>query len=342
MLNSSDMNNPKLSIALLLAASSTAACVASSASDEGEVTESDVASAIEADNGGLDLDDEAPVFADDAAFDAARIEADRPVDDPMRDDSRVGDMDRLANAARHRVLLAWGRMPLDLTATTARNWSGSFRTSRGAIVLGRTIGFEELSDEVLPRETPDRIDFRSVTRPHADGMVLRLIDPDPSAGPIRLTYTSADGSVTADLDLSRLATGPVTVDAGDGNRVIAVALRERDACDHGFIRGRWVALRENLGAYRGVITNAEGEPTGHIRGVWGKRRSGEAVMFGKFIARDGSFRGLLVGTYENGEWKARWVTRAGDHGLAGGLYIDAPDMRGGVFSGRYGETNCAQ
>lgn len=334
------MMNSKLPIALLLV-TSTAACV-DNASGTDLDSQTSVASAIELENGGLDQADEAPEFAEPEAFAAAQIENDASADDLMAGDERVGMMERAPDAARHRVLLAWGRMPLDLSATSGRNWSGSIRTSRGAIVLGRTIGFEDLTDKVLPRETPDQIDFRSVTRPHADGMLLRVIDPDPTAGPIVLTYTSGDGSMTTELDLSGLATGPLSVDAGDGNRVIAVGLRDRDACDHGFIRGRWVAMREGLGAYRGVITNADGERTGHIRGIWGKRRNGDEVMFGKFIANDGSFKGLLVGTYEEGQWRARWVTRAGDHGLAGGLYVDAPDLRGGVFGGRYGETGCAE
>jgi hypothetical protein len=335
------MKNKNLSIALLLAASSTAACVAN-APPGGEITEADVTSALELDNGGLDTENEDAMFGDGAAFDGDRLENDRPYDDAMRTDTRIGDLEGRASATRRRVLLAWGRWPLDLTATNARNWSGSLTIDRGAIVVGRTLGFEDAGDEILPRVSPDRIDFRSVTRPHSDGMVLRVIDPDPTAGPNRLRYTSADGTIVRDLDLSRLDAGPVREDAGDGNRVVAVALRERDACDHGFLRGRWVALRENLGAYRGVITNADGEPTGHIRGIWGQRRNGEAVMFGKFIARDGSFRGLLVGTYEAGEWKARWITRDGDHGIAGGLYVDAPDLRGGVFKGRFAETSCAQ
>jgi hypothetical protein len=94
--------------------------------------------------------------------------------------------------------------------------------------------------------------------------------------------------------------------------------------------------------YRGVIANADGEPTGHIRGIWGQRQDGTHVMFGKFIATDGSFRGLVNGTYENGHYRARWLTSAGDHGVLGGMYIDAPNMPGGVFMGRWAETGCAE
>jgi hypothetical protein len=302
----------------------------------------EVTSALEQENGGLEMTDEAPLFADEAAFQAAAIESDTRVTDTMAQDPTVTAIENKVDGARHRLVIAWGRMPADPNATTGRNWSGSLALSRGALVIGRTIGFEEATDRVLPRETRDRIAFESVTRPFADGFVLRVLDPDPSQGALHLTYTSADGSVTRDLDLSQLADGPLSIDVGDGNRIVALAMRENDRCDHGFMRGRWVALRPNMGVYRGVVANAEGEPVGHIRGIWGQRRNGNKVMFGKYIDGEGRFRGLLVGTYDAGHWHARWLISTGDHGVARGLYFDAPNARGGMFVGRWAETSCAQ
>jgi hypothetical protein len=302
----------------------------------------EVTSALEQENGGLEMTDEAPLFADQAAFQAAAIETDTAVVDTMAQDPTVTAIANQVDGARHRLVIAWGRMPADPTATSGRNWSGSLTVSRGALVIGRTIGFEEATDRVLPRQSRERIDFESATRPFADGLVLRVLDPDPSQGALRLTYTSADGTATHDLDLSQLAQGPIAIDVGDGNRLIAVAVRELDRCDHGFMRGRWVALRPNMGVYRGVVANAEGDPVGHIRGIWGQRRNGNAVMFGKYIDNDGRFRGLLTGTYEAGHWHARWLISTGDHGVARGLYFDAPNARGGMFVGRWAETSCAQ
>jgi hypothetical protein len=91
-----------------------------------------------------------------------------------------------------------------------------------------------------------------------------------------------------------------------------------------------------------LIVNADGEVTGHIRGIWGQRRNGDKVMFGKFIATDGTFRGIVAGTYDAGQFHARWLTSAGDHGVLGGMYVDAPNVRGGVFMGRWAEASCAQ
>lgn len=327
----------QLPLALVLV-SSTFGCVTDSNDGSDDATE--VTSALERENGGLETTDEAPMFGNATAFDSLAMEREASVADVMASDPAVSTLEAAPDAVRHRVLIAWGRMPADPNATTARDWSGSLTLSRGAMVVGRTIGFEDATDHVLPRTSPDLIEFQSVTKPFADGLLLRVLIPASNEGAPHLTYTSTDGTHTLDLDLGQLAQGPISLDAGDGNRVVAVALRENDACDHGFMRGRWVALKPNMGVYRGVIANADGEPTGHIRGIWGQRANGDKVMFGKFIATDGSFRGLLVGGYEAGHFHARWLTQAGDHGLAGGIYFDAPNIRGGIFAGRWAETSC--
>jgi hypothetical protein len=328
----------QLPLALLLA-TSTFACVdnAAGTDDADQVT-----SALEQENGGLDTTDEAPMFGEADAFAAAAIETDTVVTDVMASDPTVTTIENAPAGARHRLLIAWGRMPADPTATTGRNWSGSLTLSRGALVVGRTIGFEETTDHLLPRQTPVTVEFQSVTRPFADGLILRVLDPDPTQGALHLAYASADGAHSYDLDLSQLAHGPISIDAGDGNRFVALALPELDACDHGFMRGRWIALRAGLGVYRGVVADENGQVTGHIRGIWGQRQNGDKVMFGKFIATDGSFRGLLAGQYEAGHFRARWIVSTGDHGVAGGLYFDAPNVRGGMFVGRWAETSCAQ
>ncbi len=329
----------QLPLALILA-SSTFACVDNAATGTDDANE--VTSALEQDNGGFDTSDEAPMFGEQPAYESAAIETDTAFADPMASDASVAAIENQAGIARHRVLIAWGRMPADPDATTGRNWTGSLALSRGAFVVGRTIGFEERTDHVLPRQSRDRVEFESVTRPFADGLVLRVLDPDPAQGAPHLTYTSADAATTLDLDLAQLAAGPVSIDAGDGNRVVAIALRDDDACDHGFMRGRWVALRPHMGVYRGVVADADGHVAGHIRGIWGQRQNGEHVMFGKFIDADGHFRGILAGTYEDGHFRTRWIVRSGDHGVAGGLYFDAPNVRGGVFVGRWAEASCAQ
>lgn len=328
-----------LPLALLLA-TTTAACV-DDAQPPTEPTTDDVVSAIEKENGGLDTTDEAPEFGAEAAFTAAAIETDAAETDAMASDPAMTELASAPNVLARDLVILWGRFPADPTATTGRDWSGSLQLSRGGMLVRRTIAFEPATDRVLPRTARDLVEFSSHTRPAADGLVLEVLDGDPgNAAPLTLTYTPTGGTAHS-LDLSRLANGPIVVDVGDGNRILVSGHRHVDACEHGFMRGRWHALAPNASAYLGVVTNSAGEPIGHVRGIAGQRMNGDAVMFGKFIDKDGHFKGLLKGTYENGHYQARWIDRAGDHGVAGGIYFPGPVMRAGGFLGRWAETSCA-
>lgn len=325
----------QLPLALLLAASATA-CV-----DRADSTE-DVANALEQENGGLDTTDEAPLFDAEEAFTAAAIEADSAVADEMASDPAITALARPpagVNVDAKDLVIVWGRFPADRDATTGRDWSGELKLSRGGMLIRRRIAFEQATDRVLPRTSRDAISFTSVTRPAADGLALTVFDPQPGT-PLTLTYTPVTGAAHS-IDLAQLATGPIVVDVGDGNRILISGQRRSDSCEHGFLRGRWRALSPKLNGYLGVVTNADGEPVGHIRGIAGERRTGEVVMFGKFIDREGHFKGLVKGTYENGHFAARWLDRQGDHGVLGGVYFPGATEHGGGFLGRWAESTCA-
>jgi hypothetical protein len=271
------------------------------------------------------------MFGADTAFDAAAIEPDSAEADPMASDPQILAMGApgAANVVARDLVIMWGRFPADRDATTGRDWSGELRLSRGGMLIRHKIAFEQATDRVLPRTSRDAISFESVTRPAADGLALTVFDPDAAnASPLTLTYTPKGGTAQT-LDLSQLAAGPIVVDVGDGNRIL-VAGHRRDACDHGFLRGRWRALSANANAYLGVVADSDGNPVGHIRGIAGVRQNGDHVMFGKFINREGQFKGLLKGTYENGKFVARWIDRAGDHGEIrvgrGGLFQRAREV----------------
>lgn len=323
----------KLPVALL----ALTACV--SHQDSLPTTSDDVTSAIEKENGGLTMDDEAPQFDSADLFEAAAIEADAVETDAMA--GQVADMQAQPNVRVRNVLVVWGRMPVDPNATEVRDWSGRLEVNRGGMLIHRRIAFEQQTgDRIMPRTDRTRIDFISHTRPAADGLVLTVVDPTPGAAtPLSLTYTPADGSTPRSLELRELADGPVVTDMGDGNRIV-VSARDRDPCDNGLMRGRWHALAQNHGIFLGVFADQDGGPAGHVRGLWGQRRNGDEVFFGKFIDRDGHFRGILAGQYENGQFHGRWLTRAGDHGQLGGVYFRHDTLRGGGFVGRWGEVGC--
>lgn len=303
----------------------------------------DISNALEQTHGGYDTADEPVQFGAtaEAEFSAAAIEVEASVSDEIAVDPTVVSLD----AARRgfHLVVVWGKLPAERDAEEVRDWSGSLRISRGALVVRHTIGFEDRTDRLLPRETRDTVSFDSVTQPFVDGLALTVIDGEPSttdAG-LTLTYTPRSSRTSFTLQLEQLARGPIVIDAGGGFKIVAAAHRRQiDPCDRGFMRGRWHAVSPNLGRFLGVVTNEDGERVGHVRGIYGQRRDGEPVLFGKFINREGQFRGILSGTYGDGVYRARWIARTGDHGTAHGVYFAGPDERAGHFLGRWAETSC--
>jgi hypothetical protein len=327
-----------LSTALLLAASGAACTQPADEADE-------IAAALEQENGGLDMDDEAPAFGLDDDFVAADVDDSVAYADALAEDTETVAMIDAPGAVAADLAILWGQLPPDLAPEDyVRDWSGRLSINRGGLIVRRTVRFEPETDRVLPRTDRTEVRFTSVTRPHNDGLLLTVVDPDPSAGPLVLTYERDDGA-SHELVLADLLEGPLVRDVGDdGDRIVAVALRrDRDPCDHGFGRGRWHALRDHLGRMIGRIFDAAGEPIGHIRGAWGRRESGEQVFFGKYIDAEGRFRGIFGGHYRDGEMVGRWLTRGGEHGRLHGMYREsAPGPRvGGGFVLRWAETSCA-
>jgi hypothetical protein len=324
---------------LSLALMSTAACT--SPDELGEAEE--IAQALELDNGGLDMEDEAPMFGmDDIFTDSSVFDEGVEMVDAMESDVEVVAMNDSPDALLFDTAILWGQMPADPSNDQARNWSGSISINRGAIVLRRTIRFEGV-DRVMPRTDRRRVDFHSVTRPHADGLVMTLIDPTPAAAdPLVLTFATDAGS--HDLPVSALVDGIESrvVDA-DGNRVTAEASpRPVDLCNHGRLRGRWHKVAEHRGVFLGGVSDARGNPLGHLRGVYGQRQNGDKVFFGKYINRNGRFQGILRGTYDEGHFEGRWINRNGEFGALGGAYRETvPGPRvGGHFLGRWRELSC--
>ncbi len=313
----------KLALSLLLVG----ACVDAKPADDPATVSSDLAQP----NGGYDTADEAPEFGAAAEFDAADIEPDTATADTTTapDPTMAGG---------HDVLMIWGKLPADPDEQAIHTWTGSLTLSAGALAVARTIAFEDKTDAVLPRTAPNVVSFTSVTRPFVDGLALRVFEP---AATPTLTYAPADGSAGTVFDLAQLAAGPIVVDTADGDKMIAVGIHRDDTCHHGFMRGRWHAINPNLGAYLGRVTDHAGATIGHVRGIYGHKADGSPVMFGKFIDTAGKFVGLIVGQYDNGDYQAHWIDRAGDHGRLHGHYFEATGEERGGFIGRWAESSCS-
>jgi len=322
-----------------------AACTGGAADPAGPGEAEEIASDIELETGGLDMADEAPLFGDPQAFDEAAIEPDAAVEDAMASDPATTAALAAPDGAVYNTAVLWGQMPPDFQNRNGHEWDGTISISRGAMIVRRRVGFEEATDAIRPRNDRLSVSFISMTLPHVDGLLLTIADPDPtSSEPLTLTYTAVSGTVfSATMDELVAEPQSLAVD-NSGNRILATAMREpADPCAHGTLRGRWHRVEEGRGRLIGVVADAEGEAIGHVRGVYGRRSTGERVFFGKYIDRDGRFRGLFGGNYGEGHFAGRWIVRPSeDHGQLAGMYretIDGPET-GGLFVGRWGETSC--
>lgn len=300
----------------------------------------EIAAALELENGGLEETDEAPMFADEPSF-ADVVDQETLVVDQLEADATVVALTRQADTARIEVALLWGQIPGNPANDSGQDWTGKISISRGALLVRRTIRFEEGADRLAPRRDLREVEFTSVTRPHHDGLRLTVLDPEPLADdPLVFTYENASGIVYQG-PISALIEAPESVTVDDaGSRFVGLAVaRPVDVCELGFLGGKWSGVAPGRGRVTGVVTDAAGEPMGHVKGIWGKRRSGEQAFFGKYIDADGRFRGIFAGRYGDGEYAGRWLHAAREAGALGGRYFDTPG-RGGKLVGAWAETSC--
>jgi hypothetical protein len=305
-----------------------------------------IAENIELDLGGIDMEDEAPMFGAEALFDQTGTnEPELVVADDIESDPAVAIMMQAPDAIIFNAGVIWGQIGGNPDAEQPRNWSGTLSVNRGAIIVRRTIAFEGPTDNLLPRDDKQVVPFTSATLPHVDGLRLTIVDPDPlNSEPLVLHYESAASNYSFTVALGALLDGPVgeVVDSR-GNRIAAVAMaRPVDICQNGFLRGRWHKVSEGRGMLIGQVRSSDGELKGHMKGLYGVRANGDKVFFGKYINTDGEFRGVFAGNYADGQFRGRWMTKSGEKGALGGEYretIPGPEV-GGHFLGRWAELTC--
>jgi len=303
----------------------------------------EIAAALEQEDGGLSMGDEAPMFGDELVF-AAAVDPESPVSDQLASAPAVLELEAKPDATKIDLALLWGQIPGDLTNAAAHDWSGKISVSRGALLVRRTIRFEDKGDQLLPRTDPQELSFTSVTLPHNDGLRLTVIDPTPlAAEPLTLTYETETGVVYS-APIAELLNGPVSVDVdGAGNRFVGVAMaRPVDVCQFGMLGGKWQRVAAGRGRMIGAVVSAVGEPMGHVRGIYGERKNGEQVFFGKYIDTAGHFRGIFAGKYADGSYSGKWLHAAGEVGVLGGHYFETLPGKatGGKFIGGWAETSC--
>jgi hypothetical protein len=318
-----------------------AACAGHTATSEGTASDE---SALDGANAGIDVtSNEQVAFGDPGMLDLA------PMDVGVAQNVEPTDMTTSAAAAAgataYRIVLLWGHLPAPRDATNddaapqREDWTGSISVDAGAIGMKRTIAFDA-NDSVDPRTDPKSVAFTSHTLPYIDGMLLRVVIP--AGGTPTLHF--ATSALKTDIDLSQLAEkiGGVQRLADDVEGLAWVGFPE-DGCARGFVHGRWAKKHAKFGALRGVVSDADGERLGHVRGLWGHAPKRDAdVWFAKYIDVAGHAKGLAFGKYDDGAFSGLWAAKDEtdvETGHVEGFYSDGYDMDDGrgVWLGRWSE-----
>lgn len=256
---------------------------------------------LTADFGGYDATDEAPAFGDVEI--ASAMNGDEPVDDPIFAARDVDSLENLAGREVCTLAIRWGMLEFDSTVTTETDWTGGLELTHGYIHLNRLLRFERGQDYIVrPRTNRQTLEWVSKTSVSFDGVLVTVIIPPVPEGEdwSDNSLTFKTGPYTREFHIDELAQLDEIVNVDNlGNQVSFNSMDvDLEPCGGGPLDGRWLLNPSGKnGNFYGRWMTEDGELGGHLRGHFGARPQGEMVFFGKIIAPNGQFRGLLRGTW---------------------------------------------
>jgi len=301
---------------------------------------SGVEGSLENDFGGYTSADEAPMFSDTEII--AESAEDEAVNEPV---SAAVSSDAAAGAKAYEVRIAWGLLEGDSTATEVVDWSGRVSVSRGVLAALRVIRFESGQGDglELPRTSRKELGFISHTKTHYDGLLLLIVDRDSTNTPGELSIQA--GNYTRTFAFANLDSLNLIDPVGPEDNAVSIISRSHEVRPFagGFLAGRWVKTEAHAGSFHGRWINSTGTNAGALRGIWGVRRNGEQVFFGKFIGLNGEFGGLLAGNWRYdrsehaGVFAGKWYdrNRQASGTLSGHFELGETGMGRGFFQGRW-------
>lgn len=298
---------------------------------------------LEDEYGGLDTEDETDLA--DAL--GADFEDGDAVEEEMELTPEVEEEMARADARVYLVRVLWGQLRGNPNVEEATDWSGTVGVDAGAVQILRTIRFEGRDGIVRPRTTHKGFEFTSRTLPHNDGLLLRVVNVAPEGSGNQLTIDLGGETLIYEIDdLDDLVDVRIADDMG--NKIVVQALQAGgESCPRGFLGGKFRKTRENGGRFGGRWISETGQTKGYLFGVYGTRQNGERVMFGKYVAANGRFLGLLKGTWNpsdepgSGTFAARWVDKdRDDKGILHGGYQTGERAGMGFFRGRWAHMGC--
>lgn len=327
--------------------------------------------------GGLTMDDEAPAFGQPGAFADELLAEDTEYTDKYDTDHEVSGIRNSRGTRVYTLRISWGKLIRlrDDDSTGCRyqemayNWDGALSVDRGAILLKKTILFEN-GDYIHKRSDRRTLEWSSTTGPHYDGILVQIIDPPasrpdssgnadtpPEAAPNTLTFKTRLYSRTFTMDELARISEVIPIDrCGTAVSFNGFLVSDRP-CPRGFLAGIWKPLPadsipeppvppdslsyaasdstggagEIRGHFYGNWIQANGALAGHLRGVYGVNSEGRRVFFGKYIDLTGRFRGILRGTY-GAMSEAMYADTAG---YFGGEWIDRRGTVTGYLDGHW-------
>jgi len=118
------------------------------------------------------------------------------------------------------------------------------------------------------------------------------------------------------------------------------SLKRDERCEsrHGEIHGVWFKTNDRFGEIKGRVVSADGHAVGHIKGFYKKTDSNTDTykIVAKFIDHNGKFKGILVGTGEDGKFHADILSRdRAKIGTVDGRYMKGDGRRKGIFNAIY-------
>lgn len=305
--------------------------------------------------GGFSFADEKPAFGEPEAYESYNKEL--TYDDPYREQKQVREMERRHRARIYRFRAVWGHLAraFDDRTTSERcpiDWTGTLHIEGGIIIIEKVIAFE--AADSVTRIDRSTIGWVSHTKPHIDGIQVRIICPPPPPPdsvsnevpkPV-LVFETAPYTARFTLEQLKAMNILQPVDrCGNGisiNSHIILPL-----CPHGHLMGGWRGVRPDTifspdstetrgivhGVFRGVWIGQRGHAAGHLKGVYGVNSAGERVFFGKYVDEGGRFVGILRGHY--GCVPAIDAVNSYTHGWFEGVWIGKERMVKGRLKGHW-------
>jgi hypothetical protein len=283
--------------------------------------------------------DEEPGFGDP---EIQAMTQDEPFDDPF-DVTKKASSESSVDAIFIRIM--WGNLVLDAGETEWRDYSGQMTIDDGLLVIERTVAFDPGDSEIETREDPTHIAWTSRTRPHFDGLLVRL-EPGAASGDQNKLHIAV-GPYAKEISVSDLADYIAIDPTGYGDDHVAMASHLGNDADSGFLLGRMRINENGFCVLKGKWETSSGSLIGHERARCADPSDGEGRLRGKAIDLDGNFLALLDGTYQDDGGEEEYSGAFGldflnvglvKTGEADGVYLkETEDAVGFILANYYAE-----